>query len=161
MGWIQKKSMKRSILLQNNGQMTSRDLLMVLQLRWPCGADDNLFLMYKKNVLRSILKYKMHCPFTHCLNMSMDKRLKIFTGTLDNCNCNGFSQIGAILPASVATSERSFSYLWRLKTYLRDKTGEERLNGLMLLHSYKDVEVTYEEVIDIMAKVPRRQDIVL
>lgn len=50
-----------------------------------------------------------------------------------------------------------------MKTYPRNKTGEERLNGLMLLNLYRDVEVIYEKVIDIMAKVPRRTriDIVL
>ncbi|KAF0748531.1 zinc finger MYM-type protein 1-like [Aphis craccivora] len=67
--------------------------------------------------------------------------------------------IGATLPVSIATSERSFSYLRRLKTYLRNKTGEERLNGLMLLNLYRDVEVTCEEVIDIMAKKQRRIDL--
>jgi len=55
----------------------------------------------------------------------------------------------------------TFSCFRRLKTYLRNKTGEERLNGLMLLNLYRDMEGTWEEVIDIMAKVPRRLDIVL
>ncbi|CAI6356632.1 unnamed protein product [Macrosiphum euphorbiae] len=103
----------------------------------------------------------------HCLNMSKDKRPRTFIETLNYCNSalypsiHTFLQIGATLPVSVATSERSFSCLRRLKTYLRNKTGEERLNGLMLLNLYRDVEVTCEEVIDIMAKKPRRIDLVL
>ncbi|XP_025406829.1 zinc finger MYM-type protein 1-like [Sipha flava] len=103
----------------------------------------------------------------HCLNMSKDKRPKSFIDTLNTCDStlyqsiHRFLQIGATLPVSVATSERSFSCLRRLKTYLRNKTGEERLNGLMLLNLYRDVEVTYDEIINIMAKVPRRLDLIL
>ncbi|XP_003243634.1 uncharacterized protein LOC100570690 [Acyrthosiphon pisum] len=103
----------------------------------------------------------------HCLNMSKDKRPRTFIETLKNCNSalypsiHTFLQIGATLPVSVAISERSFSCLRRLKTYLRNKTGEERLNGLMLSNLYRDVEVTCEEVIDIMAKKTRRIDLVL
>lgn len=99
--------------------------------------------------------------------MSKDKRPKTFIDALNYCDSilyqsiHRFLQIGATLPVSVASSERSFSCLRRLKTYLRNKTGEERLNGLMLLNLYRDMEVTYGEVIDIMAKVPRRMDIVL
>jgi len=102
-----------------------------------------------------------------CLNISKDKRPKTFIETLNNCDStlypsiHRFLQIGATLPVSVATSERSFSCLRRLKTYLRNKTGEERLNRLMLLNLYRDVEVTCEEIIDIMAKVPRRIDFIL
>ncbi|KAF0710222.1 zinc finger MYM-type protein 1-like, partial [Aphis craccivora] len=65
----------------------------------------------------------------HCLNISKDKRPKTFIETLNNCNSvlypsiHTFLQIGATLPVSVATSERSFSCLRRLKTYLRNKTG--------------------------------------
>jgi len=94
----------------------------------------------------------------HCLNMSKDKRPKTFIESLSNCNSalylsiHTLLQIGATLPVSVATSEQCSSCLRRLKTYLRNKTGEERLNGLMLLNLYRDVEVTCEEVIDIMAK---------
>jgi len=99
--------------------------------------------------------------------MSKDKRPKTFIDALNTCDStlyqsiHRFLQIGATLPVSVTTSERSFSCLRRLKTYLRNKTGEERLNGLMLLNLYRDVEVTYDEIINIMAKVPRRLDLIL
>ena len=39
-----------------------------------------------------------------------------------------------VMPATNAVSERSFSALKRVKTYLRSTTGEGRLNHLMLLH---------------------------
>ena len=39
-----------------------------------------------------------------------------------------------IMPASNATSERSFSALRRVKSYLRSTMGQQRLNNLMVLH---------------------------
>lgn len=44
-----------------------------------------------------------------------------------------------IMPATNATSERSFSALRRVKTYLRNTMGQERLNHLMVLHVHKDI----------------------
>ena len=57
--------------------------------------------------------------------------------------------------------ERSFSTLRRLKTYLRNRTGEERLNGLALLNIHRDVEVTSDRILDILARKTRRIDITL
>ena len=42
------------------------------------------------------------------------------------------------MPATVAVSERSFSALKRVQTYLRSTTGDSRLNYLMMLHVHKD-----------------------
>jgi hypothetical protein len=44
-----------------------------------------------------------------------------------------------VMPATNAVSERSFSALKRVKTYLRSTTGTSRLNHLMLLHVHKDL----------------------
>ena len=44
-----------------------------------------------------------------------------------------------VMPATNAVSERSFSALKRVKTYLRSTTGESRLNHLMLLHVHKEL----------------------
>ena len=43
-----------------------------------------------------------------------------------------------VLPASNCESERAFSAMKRLKTYLRVTTGQARLNHLMVLHVHKD-----------------------
>ena len=43
-----------------------------------------------------------------------------------------------IMPATNATSERSFSALRRVKTYLRSSMYQQRLNHLMLLHVHKE-----------------------
>ena len=43
-----------------------------------------------------------------------------------------------VMPSTNATSERSFSALRRLKSYLRTTMSQERLNFLMLLYVHKD-----------------------
>ena len=42
------------------------------------------------------------------------------------------------MPDTNATSERSFSTLRRMKSYLRTTMGQERLNYLVLLHLHKE-----------------------
>ena len=43
-----------------------------------------------------------------------------------------------VMPATNATSERSFSALRRIKTYLRSTMSQQRLNSLMVLHANKE-----------------------
>ena len=43
-----------------------------------------------------------------------------------------------VMPATNATSERSFSAMRRVKSYLRSTMGQERLNYLMTLHVHKE-----------------------
>ena len=43
-----------------------------------------------------------------------------------------------IMPATYAISERSFSAMRQLKTYLRSSMGQKRLNHLMVLHLTRD-----------------------
>jgi len=52
------------------------------------------------------------------------------------------------LPVSTATPERTFSTLKRVKTFLRNSTGQERLTGLALLSAHRDVTVNPEEVLN-------------
>ena len=47
-------------------------------------------------------------------------------------------QLILVMPATNASSERSFSALRRVKSYLRTTMKQERLNYLMLLHVHKD-----------------------
>jgi len=50
------------------------------------------------------------------------------------------------LPVSAATSERSFSTMRRLKTYLRSSIGNERMTGLSLLSTHKDRQIDREKL---------------
>ena len=64
--------------------------------------------------------------------------------------------IFATLPVTTATSERSFSALKRLKTYLRSTMKEERLNALAMLYVHRDIPLDGEAVIDRFAVGNRR-----
>ena len=44
-----------------------------------------------------------------------------------------------VMPATNASSERSFSAMRRVKSYLRSMMKQERLNHLMLLHVHKEL----------------------
>lgn len=100
------------------------------------------------------------------MKIPLRERPKTFLEALDVCDVQFYKQIyrllqiSATLPVTVASSERSFSTLRRLKTYLRNKTGEERLNGLALLNIHRDIQVTSDQVLDIFAK-KRRLEITL
>lgn len=43
-----------------------------------------------------------------------------------------------VMPATNATSERMFSTLRRIKSYLRSTMSQVRLNNLMILHVYEE-----------------------
>ena len=44
-----------------------------------------------------------------------------------------------VMPSTNAASERSFSAMKRVKSYLRNTMGQARLNHLMILNMYKDI----------------------
>ena len=44
-----------------------------------------------------------------------------------------------VIPATNAESERTFSTVRRIKTYLRSTMSQQRLNHLMLLHIHKSL----------------------
>ncbi|CAI6358970.1 unnamed protein product [Macrosiphum euphorbiae] len=50
------------------------------------------------------------------------------------------------IPVSSCTSERSFSALRRLKTYIRSTMSQTRLNGISILHVHRDEEINVETV---------------
>jgi hypothetical protein len=58
----------------------------------------------------------------------------------------------ASLPVSIASAERSFSSLRRLKTWLRSTMTEERLVGLALLNIHRDIPVDVSNVITRFSK---------
>jgi hypothetical protein len=69
--------------------------------------------------------------------------------------------IGATLPVTTASAERTFSSMKRIKTYLRSTMSAERLTGLALLNIHKSIALTADEVIDHFASKNRRLDFVL
>ena len=80
--------------------------------QWKATIENNSSLMMPEDVISSIkMCDERALPIIH-------KLLNIF----------------ATQPVSTATPERSFSALRRLKTWLRNKTKENRLTGLALMH---------------------------
>ncbi|XP_022179579.1 52 kDa repressor of the inhibitor of the protein kinase-like [Myzus persicae] len=76
-------------------------------------------------------------------------------------NIHRLIKILCTIPVSTATPERTFSCLKRLKNYLRSTMTETRLNGLTMLAIHGDVPLTAEEVVDDLAKKPRKLDFIL
>lgn len=65
-------------------------------------------------------------------------------------------KILSVLPVSVATSERSFSSLKRLKTWLRSTMAQERLVGLALMHINREIKISPDAVLDRFASLQKR-----
>ena len=65
------------------------------------------------------------------------KSLTIGQRDLMNQVCQ-ITQLILVMPATNATSERSFCTLRRTKTYLRSTMKQERLNNFMILHIYSE-----------------------
>ena len=57
------------------------------------------------------------------------------------------------LPVTSCSSERSFSTLKRIKTYLRSTCGNERLTSLALMHIHRNVPVSSQEMVDKFARL--------
>ena len=69
-------------------------------------------------------------------------------------------RILATLPITSNEAERSFSAMKRLKTFTRSMMGNDRLNGLALLHIHKDIVPDPYKVIQKYAETgPRRLEI--
>ncbi|XP_074027267.1 52 kDa repressor of the inhibitor of the protein kinase-like [Leptinotarsa decemlineata] len=82
---------------------------------------------------------------------------------LGECNHSLFPNIQklfkilATLPVSICTPEGTISFLKRLKTYLRNSTSQERLNGLALMSIHRRIDIDTEKVIDLFAAKKARK----
>lgn len=87
-----------------------------------------------------------------------DQKSVSFLESVNACNVHIFPniyeilKIASTLPVSVATVERSFSTLKRIKNYLRNTTSENRLNGSATMSIHRECEIDTTEVIDIFSK---------
>ena len=59
-------------------------------------------------------------------------------------------KIVATMPAYVASGERSFSKLKLIKTYLRSRMSQHRLNGLAMMSNEREIskQIDFTEIID-------------
>ena len=93
-------------------------------------------------------KHTKPVPLSHWVKLAQDQFLPTVAMLL---------RIFGTIPVSNATTERTFSKLKLLKTYLRTTMGQERLSGLALMSIHQDMEVKPEKVIDIFANKKNRR----
>ena len=65
-------------------------------------------------------------------------------------------QIFATLPVTVSEGERSFSSLRLLKSYLRNRSTDERHSSLALMYIHKKMDIDVEDIINRFASNNRR-----
>ena len=91
----------------------------------------NLDIM-SQNLPKSNGRYSLHCVAVYLRNLTPIQRVLV------SQVCTLVSLI-LVLPATNATSERSFSTLQRINTFLRSSMTQVRLNNAMLLHIYSNM----------------------
>lgn len=67
-------------------------------------------------------------------------------------NLHVLLKIAVTIPVTSTSTERSFSKLKRIKTDLRSTIGGTRLEGLLIISSEQDIELNYDEIINIFAR---------
>jgi len=102
-----------------------------------------------------------------CSKIPLAERPTSAVLSLSLCNRDFFPNLHfllkvlATLPVSTATAERTFSTLKRLKTFLRNATGQDRLTGLALMSVHRDIVIDPQQVITELARQPRRLSFVI
>ncbi len=97
--------------------------------------------LYGANLEGSLLKTHLKTKSTKPVRFSM---IRTFLIELDQAQLLlsevvKLMKLILVMPATKATSERSFSALKRVKTYLRSSMTQTRSNHLMLLHVHKEI----------------------
>ena len=108
---------------------------------------DDVIELYGDDFDQSLLKSQLQILKSHFstntepIHLSTIKEFLISLGESRSLLSEVVKLINLVLvmPATNATSERSFSALKRVKTFLRSSMKQARLNHLMLLHVHKDL----------------------
>ena len=148
-------------LIQRFGK--NREFLSSIEVLLPTNASScfdvdkllKLKFLFEDRTSESALtaEYLLWCEKWKAVNENPTGMLTV----LDKCDKKFYPNIYyllcvlATLPLSTAEVERSFSSMKRIKSFLRNKMGNERLTGLALMSIHYPVPVTVEEVLNIMA----------
>jgi hypothetical protein len=107
---------------------------------------DDLFKLYHDDFKSNLLLVQLrtfHVNYNIEDDMSIHDVFKMVQG-MSGAQRSFFSEIVKltrlllIIPATNAISERSFSAMRRIKTYLRSTMLQERLNSVIVMHIHKD-----------------------
>ena len=93
-------------------------------------------LEYELKLLKNIASASMQESFITLSDLSK-VLIPVMRGIYKNVS--KLIQLYMTIPVSNATTERSFSCLRRLKSYLRNRLTQEHLNHRMFLHIHKDL----------------------
>lgn len=136
---IQNVLPKKIVNLNENSINETVDVILT---QWSKITDENDNIV-KKEALLWKLKWE-----------KINEKPETFIDSLCECNISIFPnvykilQVCATIPVTVATVERSFSTLKRIKTYLRNSTIETRLNGLATISIHREIKIDTERIID-------------
>jgi hypothetical protein len=105
--------------------------------------------------------YKVAFNATKEFNLSTATKLFVENNFhLSLLTMNELLQILWTVPVNVCGCERSFSSLRRIKTYLRNTTGQERLACLALINIENDIEIDIDAIAnDFISKKDERKKI--
>ena len=152
----------------NDQQLVVRGLSLVPAIMMESDAS------WKKHVVDLATVYEGDLPSVDNIDMEIvcwETKWKDHVGELPSkpketllyCDYNYFPNIHTLLriictlPVTSCSCERSISGLKRLKTYMRSTMGQERLNGLAMMHFHYDLDIDHDAVLDMFArKHPRR-----
>ena len=118
---------------------------------WECFNDvlktslKNVKLRYLKNICMMFLKF--YITFYLHLQNVIEKcfRYNMYI-TFIKCYKNVMCLLGCTLPVGSCEAERSFPCLRRVKTYLCNRIGEDRLSGLIVMNMNHGMEIDLEAV---------------
>jgi len=70
-------------------------------------------------------------------------------------------QVALTLPISSASCERSFSVMWRIKTWIRSSMNQDRFTDMSILHIERDISniIESENILNNFALKNRRIDL--
>ena len=71
---------------------------------------------------------------------------------------NALLSIAVVIPVSTATAERTFSALRLLKTYLRNRSTENRVNGLARMYLNSTVTIDVDDVTVVTTRCASRKN---
>lgn len=144
-----------------------RDLLGTLQCLIPTSITETIDVetlkMYETLIDLEVISSEYSLWKVFWTNKMEQDKPSCAIEALSECNKELFPNIFTLLkifsslPVTTATAERTFSTLRRLKTYLRNSCGQERLSGLALMSVHRSINISTEKVMDEFARKKNRR----
>lgn len=130
-------------------------------------AYDEFLDLYMPDVPKVIVKTEIKLWHKYINSHPDIKSERRALALLELCNQQAYPNvyrpllIFCTIPVSTATPERTFSTLKRIRTYLRNSTFQNRLSGLAMMSVHREISISEDEIVDEMAKQPRRLDFII